>query len=608
MASPPDETHSQAWSTAPAMRRALTRRQPALPRREPALRLRPTLRRVGGRGPVGVVVSPSAERAPRVSFGAVGAVAGPRPASPHLPWWRLLSRLRRLRADRRSRRSLGPGATELLRAAPETAPLAGSHGVGGAPRSGKRGDANRRPEARRALPTLTGMARLVRALPTGGRHAPAGSARWSGPETSGAIRPPGDQAAPSSGGGTGVDQPAAPLATGRRVSPRATFGRPWRLLRPVAPRRASWLGQSHPERLKDMEAAGGGPRTAAQSKVPEDRGPRTAAVLSSDGPLGVPPGGPLGVPPDGPPWAPFAGPPEIGGPAGPVRGQEALRRRMSISPRRDRGASPDGERRAGPVLTGRASQARSGPRAAGEGQRGQEFASPFGARSLPKVSIGRALPAWSLPLARRLVRSGPLPVVATGPEVSSALRAAGTKAAATSSAIYLDSSPDRSPASVEVLAHELSHVAERPVAPRFFLDRVLDRAEERARAVGETARTSAERAETSAERAGSEVRNAGGLVGGVTGAEGAPGPLSALSGAPAEASEMAGSLAAEASGLAGEVSGVVRGAEERVAAGVGQVKAAAGFGASDLDGLLEALEERIVSELERRGGRMAGAF
>jgi hypothetical protein len=214
------------------------------------------------------------------------------------------------------------------------------------------------------------------------------------------------------------------------------------------------------------------------------------------------------------------------------------------------------------------------------------------------------LPSWSLPLARRLVPAGSLPAVATGPEVTRHLKAAGVRAAATGSTIYLERPPDRGPESVEVLAHELSHVADRPVLPRFFMDRAADADEERARAVGRAAGSEATREWSWPQvrgRAGgppaeaslsiSPAASAMTVFRSPEGGEEAAAPITA---APLES-------AAAAPEAAPETVTSARGARQEAEVPLSDLN-------SMLSGLLEALEERMLRELERRGGRFAGVF
>src|SRR5207247_863200 len=100
----------------------------------------------------------------------------------------------------------------------------------------------------------------------------------------------------------------------------------------------------------------------------------------------------------------------------------------------------------------------------------------------------RPLPTWARPLARAITGRDTIRLV-TGPATRRALGEAGVKAATSGPAIHLPAPPQPTPEHIGVLAHELSHVTDRPARPRFFLDDLLDEGERRARAVGARARS-----------------------------------------------------------------------------------------------------------------------
>jgi len=114
-------------------------------------------------------------------------------------------------------------------------------------------------------------------------------------------------------------------------------------------------------------------------------------------------------------------------------------------------------------------------------------------RSAP-LERPRPLPSWTRPLARAITGRDQAPSMTTGPSTRRALRSAGVRAAATGAVIHLPSLPEPTPASIGVVAHELSHVADRTTRPRLFLDDLIDQGERRARAVGARAESLAERA------------------------------------------------------------------------------------------------------------------
>lgn len=123
-----------------------------------------------------------------------------------------------------------------------------------------------------------------------------------------------------------------------------------------------------------------------------------------------------------------------------------------------------------------------------EGMRRQtDFVEALGGRV---SDAARPLPAALEPLAKALGITRPVKI-RTGPSTASALSRAGRPAATYGGVIHLQRDPDLSPASVELVAHELVHAAEEPKSvasgPRFFRDDRLDSEESRARMVGSLA-------------------------------------------------------------------------------------------------------------------------
>lgn len=255
-----------------------------------------------------------------------------------------------------------------------------------------------------------------------------------------------------------------------------------------------------------------------------------------------------------------------------------------------------------------------------------------------------------------------LPRFTSGVATRAALRASGARAATTGTTLHLPAPPDGSPRARSVVAHELSHVRDavrqrtpasppsgphrhgrtRSESPHFLLDQVsgaLGAGELRARAVGSAvgktaASTGSDIARTAV--AGIESRGpsvsdlpVGGLapvlarataVARQTAAEvagqAAPPPARADGGLASDADAGRALLPtvpdttgtpsttadrAEASGQA-VLSGGASAALQGEAAGGG-----AGL-AGRADELMEILEDRLIAELERRGGRFAGVF
>ncbi len=177
------------------------------------------------------------------------------------------------------------------------------------------------------------------------------------------------------------------------------------------------------------------------------------------------------------------------------------------------------------------------------------------------------IPARLRPLARSIVGSAPLPKISSGPLTQAALASAGAPAATTSGVVHLStpSAADRPP--IGLLAHELVHARTATTRPRFFGDTHVDSEERLARAVGAAADASAPTPAPAAEP---------------TIARADPTPFQER-----EQPEGEGpfELPAEEAQLS---------EPERVPV--------------DIDEIYQALEERILAELDRRGGRYAGVF
>lgn len=229
----------------------------------------------------------------------------------------------------------------------------------------------------------------------------------------------------------------------------------------------------------------------------------------------------------------------------------------------------------------------------------------------------RSLPAPYRAMAATIAGAPHPPRFTTGPATRHALAAAGALGATTGSVVHLPTPP--SPATAAVLAHELAH-ARRPVRrPRFLLPSlsgVVDDDERAASAAGGL-------------RAGGIPSDAAGMsagivdqlpvgsgMGGVTdvaarvaratiieagasmpvpelAATGGGSPTQAA--APAPAPAPAGTPPAQGSGTA-----------TTKATDVPQ--STAGAQPLDVELVVEAVEERLLREIERRGGRWAGVF
>ncbi len=90
-------------------------------------------------------------------------------------------------------------------------------------------------------------------------------------------------------------------------------------------------------------------------------------------------------------------------------------------------------------------------------------------RDPAEQSRPRPLPPPFLPLASAIVGGRPVHV-STGPASRRALRSVGKRAATTGSTIHLERVPPPDRAGTALVAHELTHVAHPSPAPRFFAD------------------------------------------------------------------------------------------------------------------------------------------
>jgi len=265
------------------------------------------------------------------------------------------------------------------------------------------------------------------------------------------------------------------------------------------------------------------------------------------------------------------------------------------------------------------------------------FRAAVAERPLERPSL---LPTAVLPLARAVTGRSQAPRYTTGPATRHALLAAGALGATSGSVVHLPEPPSMAPRALGVLAHELAHVAERTPRPRFLLGSLggaHDQGERQARRVGEAARAGAADL-VGGMAAGPLAAVAGGSrvadlpVGGGAGVAGAArqATLNAAAGLTggaastvAEAADLAGpavpamtaagaSSAAPGDVGAGSSTGTPAGpAAATAAAGPAAPGAAPGGGTlshSQVSELLEALEERLLAEIERRGGRYAGVF
>jgi Domain of unknown function (DUF4157) len=236
------------------------------------------------------------------------------------------------------------------------------------------------------------------------------------------------------------------------------------------------------------------------------------------------------------------------------------------------------------------------------------------------------------------------PLYTSGPATRHALAAAGALGATTGTVVHLPAPPTHRPSVSAVLAHELTHTRNPVRRPRFFLggaSSLLDDDERSALTAGRD-RLSGAGGLIGQPRTtlGDAASTAAGIVDQlpVGGGLGAVGDV-ATRAARAAVMEAAASPLAAAAGLAGDARGVVTGAvdaasgalpgasgfAQQAAVSIGGPSAQAGSAVSeavsnatgaaaaakaplDPDKVVEIVEQRLLREIERRGGRWAGMF
>jgi hypothetical protein len=246
----------------------------------------------------------------------------------------------------------------------------------------------------------------------------------------------------------------------------------------------------------------------------------------------------------------------------------------------------------------------------------------------------QALPARFHALASAVTGAALPPRYTTGPATRHALAAAGALGATTGSVVHLPAPPARVPASV--LAHELSHARQPVRRPRFLLSSMsgaVDDDERGALAAGRGLLTNAASGGNGPETGAGLVDRL--PVGGGVGAVGAvtevatraaraavieagASPLSGTGfgdlggGFPSGASTSTATSDQEGGGTSGGTTGggttSAAGASTESAPGATNTGATGGAAPLDIDTVLEAVEERLLREIERRGGRWAGVF
>jgi hypothetical protein len=312
---------------------------------------------------------------------------------------------------------------------------------------------------------------------------------------------------------------------------------------------------------------------------------------------------------------------------------------------------------AGAVQLSPAAGHRAGPAARGAG--GGQFPVPVPSMSPRQrweaavaarpLESPRPLPSALHAMATAITGRARPPQYTTGPATRHALAAAGALGATTGTVVHLPAAPVPGPAVSAVLAHELTHTRNPVRRPRFFLggaSGLLDDDERSALAAGrqQLAGLAGQGRDAAAGLADQGREAAAGIVGqlpvgGGLGAigdvatraaraavlEAVAGPMAAaqgfagnamsaasgamdtVSGAVGTASDALDSAAGAASGAVDAVSGAASGVAAQAAGAAGQVASAA-KAALDPDKVVEIVEQRLLREIERRGGRWAGVF
>jgi hypothetical protein len=244
----------------------------------------------------------------------------------------------------------------------------------------------------------------------------------------------------------------------------------------------------------------------------------------------------------------------------------------------------------------------------------------------------RPLPTALHAMASAITGRSRPPLFTTGPATRHALAAAGALGATTGTVVHLPAAPTPGPSVSAVLAHELTHTRSPVRRPRFFLggaSALLDDDERSALAAGGPLGQA--RAAAGAAGAGIVDRLP---VGGGLGAVGDVATRAARAAVlEATAGPLAGDVRDVAAGVTDPVAGAVSGASGLVqqavdpaaraaetvsgaaaagAAGVGAAGVGGAAGAAkaalDPDKVVEIVEQRLLREIERRGGRWAGMF
>jgi hypothetical protein len=450
------------------------------------------------------------------------------------------------------------------------------------------------------------------ALPGGGAASPAslgallaadlpvGGSRPLGLGTVAAVTTPG--AAPRHA--TGVPGGPAPAATppGRpqRSSATGAAGLPSSVSSPGAPVASPGLARTVAASGSAMSAASAPSASSSSSPASASVPPALAATAGS-----VPissaasPRAPRAVR-----TLPDLGSPAASIPAGPGSGGTASRRApLTAAPRPDEGVGhvrAPGE----PHGTPSTPDLPVSPPAVVPSDPAEQFTRVLEEHAPPTA---RPLPKRFEPIARAILTRPERVRISTDRASRAALSAVGKAAATSGEVVHLARPLDASSASIDVLAHELTHVAHPSPAVRFYGDDRHTNEERLANQIGEvmakapvgTPPVSPPPGQAEAGRQGAGGGNGAGSSSRQGGAALPPPPSGRHQGgvgasSPAAPAAPAGVLDPTADRGAAGGAGLQGGAAEPPTA------AAAGI---DIDRLLDALEARVIRELERRGRR-----
>ena len=243
----------------------------------------------------------------------------------------------------------------------------------------------------------------------------------------------------------------------------------------------------------------------------------------------------------------------------------------------------------------------------------------------------RALPGAFHAMASAITGRARPPLFTTGPATRGALAAAGALGATTGTVVHLPSVPTAAPSAAAVLAHELTHTRNPVRRPRFLLgggSTLLDDDERQALSAGRDRLAQASTTgagivdslpvggglgavgdvATRAARAAVLEASGSPMGGAFPGLSAGAGPASAAAAGVEQAGSAAmGTASATLDSAAGAVSQPATAGSGALGSG-SSAAAGAAKAALDPDQIVEIVEQRLLREIERRGGRWAGVF